>query len=425
MSSPTITSTETTSASYSNYYASSYQTSTSSTSYRKISTFADDYDPYVIHHHDVNGTVFIAVGTIILSLFAILLVARFWFWMKNRRAVRAASQFDDYYGGGGSGGTGYDEKDLSYFTYDSTIFGEKKNPNGIYLSSPGQYSTTQTEFTQSSSSSYHNHNISDSQNSPDLSNLTSQQGRHLRNALTQSYIPPKTRTSFISPINQLIQEQQVYSTDSFDTSNESYPNQSRISHQRLSSSQLLSNVFNAPTVSATSPTPGTPNTTTTIPDSTTSSNTNESKESHKRKTQSISYLLNPISPNLNENFTLTSDSIKEPHVNFMNNNSGNSTPKQQSHNKSKSFNFYELERLVNKSLIDVNSRDNLLGKSSNGHNDNKKSPNLSATFGKLDNGNSSSNVDLSLGSNGKKETRRTPRPPSLVLDMLVQNDLNK
>lgn len=304
-------------------------------------------DPYIIRYDDYNGTVFIAVGTIIIVSFAILLIARFWFWIKNRKAAKDATDFDDYYGSSPY----FDEKDGGFLSYDSSYFGEKKKNLGLYSSSASSFNSTGSSNFNSSSSASVNERFND------LSNLTSQPGRNLRNALTQPYTPPK-RNSFISPINQLIQEQ-YNSTTTINSNN-----------NRLSNSNLLDSTNLTPSTGQ-------------LTAESLSSTLDKEQKFKKRNARSISLLFN--------------GDIDNP---LLNNKSV------ENHSRSTSLDLHELEKLIQKSIADVsNSR-------------NESSTTVNST------GSPSSTKTTTTTTRGDSN-KRDKRPPSLILDMLVQNeDLN-
>ncbi|GMF08621.1 unnamed protein product [Ambrosiozyma monospora] len=96
-------------------------------------------DPYIFRSSHVNGTVFIAVGTIILSLCFILMVYKIWMYIKDRRSAgKFDEKFDDHYG---SAGVNYlDEKNFhglednnSTFFYDANAYAKFKNQKGQVL----------------------------------------------------------------------------------------------------------------------------------------------------------------------------------------------------------------------------------------------------------------------------------------------------
>lgn len=147
-------------------------------------------NPYINQEKGLNGTVFIIVGTIIISIITAILAARFWFWLKNRRATDDDKAFEDYYGG-------QNDDSHGLLNYDSAYFGKEK-PYNIHLES-----SPESGFSHSTNSS--SASAGDIIR-PDINNLTSQPGRTLRGT-TQSYIPPVKRNSFISPINALIESQ--------------------------------------------------------------------------------------------------------------------------------------------------------------------------------------------------------------------------
>lgn len=322
-----------------------------------------EYNPFVYHYDDKNGTVFIAVGTIIVTLFVLLLSARFWYWLKNRKAAQDATRFDDYYGGGTVSYYDDDKSDLSFLTYDPTSFMEKKNSYRNENATPNSGSSGFTHNSTASSSSFGSMN--DNQSRVDLSNLTSQPGHNLRSALAQSYIPPRNRHSFISPINQLIQEQnpsmQSVITDSSGS-------------KRLSSNQLL-DAFNIPSPVDPSVNISSPPTSAT------------SKDSRRRKTQSISLLINSSSPNMNSKSNLP----------VSNNHSTNTLGG--AHSRSTSLDLHELEKMIHRSLAENKSKDSV----------ESASP---------------ASVPSPMPSSNREENKKRTRPPSLVLDMLVQNEMN-
>lgn len=353
----------------------------STTSATHSSTFVpvitDEYDPYVFHYKDKNGTVFIAVGTIIITLFVLLLSARFWYWLKNRKAVQDASKFDDYYGGGAVSFYDDDKSDINFLAYDPASFADKKNGYGNYTSTP---SSNLSAFTHSSTSSSSVNSITDNHSRVDLSNMTSQPGHNLRSAWTQSYVPPKNRHSFISPINQLLQEQYPSMQTNIDTADSGT--------KRLSSNQLL-DAFNV-----SSPVDHSMN------DSSPSINAS-SREARRRKTQSISYMINTSSPDANNGHRIMENG------NHSNNNLGYGA---NVHSRSTSLDLHELEKLIHKSLAENRSRENLGGSSSTPKHVTSSSPSSS----------SPSCVPNTHGDEQKKKSR----PPSIVLDMLVQNEMD-
>jgi hypothetical protein len=300
------------------------------------------YDPYIIYSKDRNGTVFIAVGTIIIAIFVIVFFARFWYWLKNRKAAKDATRFDDYFGNGGT----YNDSNQSSFTflqYDSSYFDEKKSNYGID-SSPN--SSNRSNFSHSSLSSTSSSTISNQNNANTMySNMISKPGHNLRNALTQTYVPSRNRNSFISPIDQLINDSKYKTNNDEKGENEEF-------NKRLSYSKLLDSPMNRTDAEF--------------------SNTIPSQEKRKRKTQSISILFNGSDLNDFEN-------SMNQHV----------QQQQKPHFRSTSVDFNQLEKMVNQSLVDVN-------KSS---------------------GNSTPVVTSDLSKAGGKKKNR---PPSAILDSLVQ-----
>lgn len=346
---------------------SSFSRSTTRSSASEAATFvpviSDEYNPYIHHYEDKNGTVFIAVGTIIIALFVLLLSARFWYWLKNRKAAQDATRFDDYYGGGTISYYDDDKSDLNFLAYDPTSFTEKKNSYRNCTATPNSDSSSFTHNSTASSSSLGSMN--NNQSRVDLSNLTSQPGHNLRSALAQSYIPPRNRHSFISPINQLIQEQNPSMQSVITDGNGS---------KRLSSNQLL-DAFNISSpvdhsINISSP-------------STNASST----DSRRRKTQSISLLINSSSPNINSRSNLLES----------NNHSSNNL--NGAHSRSTSLDLRELEKLIHRSLAENKIK----------HSVESASP--------------ASVPSPAPNSNGEDNKKRV-RPPSLVLDMLVQNEMN-
>lgn len=169
--------------------------------------------PFINVNRDSNGTVFIAVGTIILSILALLLIARFFFWLNNRKEAKSFDDIDDYYG--------------NMYDYEKSIFGskssnqynfddEKINNNELTL----QYDSRLFDEkrgavnTTSSNNSYftnHSSNPSTSSNtvispSPQSTVLSPKQGRVLRNGtqIDPNQMVNIKRTSYISPINELV-----------------------------------------------------------------------------------------------------------------------------------------------------------------------------------------------------------------------------
>lgn len=307
-------------------------------------------DPYYEESDDKNGTVFIAVGTIIIALFGMLLTARFVYWLKNRKAAKDATKFDeDYYYGNGS--PYHDNNSVSFLNYDSSYFDEKKSYYGI--SSPS--SSDRSHFTHSSAPS--TTSTADSINTNHIDNLASQPGRHLRSALTQTYVPPRNRNSFISPINELINE----SLTSFPQEN---------ANSAGSNGKSLQNSKSDPS--------------TINPSSTTdsfSSADGSKKEHRRRKTQSISILFNG-SPNL----------------------SSTSQVYNTRHSKSTSVDLHELEKMIHE-------------KYSAG------SGNATPNAGSIDTPESRSAADKSQHPS-KNSAKKHNRPPSVVLDMLVQQEMD-
>lgn len=317
-------------------------TTTSVESYKQ--SVPTSYNPYIIKHADVNGTVFIAVGTIIISFFFILLIARFWYWLKNRRAAKHGAYWDDYNGHNNQNGyysnmekNDNDNPNSIFLNYDSTIFGSEKNSPSD-LQSPLHYNSNSDFSTPSSNNtSSSNNSLRNSINSANLLNFNTppKPGRMLRGALNQHPQINRNRNSFISPINELILQNENYQNGSSST---------------LADNSYLSTQNSSPMYSS-----------------------DESYKTKKRKTQSISFLIN-ASPEINENKSSS-------------NNSSNN-----SHTRSTSLDIYQLEKMINKSLVEVNFSDDRL--------------NSPATTNKSEN-----------QQKGKK------RPPSMVLDMLVGDDM--
>ncbi|KAG0680218.1 hypothetical protein C6P40_004770 [Pichia californica] len=401
------TGTSTTSYSYS--YSYSYSAApTSSYSVTFVPVISDEFDPYVMHYNNKNGTVFIAVGTIILSLLLLLSGVRFWYWLKYRKVAKEATNFDDYYGGGNDSTIFFDDDKDNFLAYDIGSYNNennKRNSNGLFLSSPNgsQYShsinSSNSSFDSINNNSNNNLSASSASNH-NLSNLTSQPGRNLRNAFTQSYIPPRTRSSFISPINQLIQEQ-YSSIENIDGSNKettissssssssSSPSQlsssitpspsPELHRRRLSSAQILTGMIDSPKLTLSSSSPPI--------------SSNNSNNFRKRKTQSISLLINQSTPRLNNN----DNNIIDGTFNS-------------SHSRSTSLDLHELEKMIHKSLAkDSNSNNN------NNNNNNNGTPKQGILSS---NSQSSDNTNKVKDFNNGEEKKRS-RPPSLVLDMLV------
>lgn len=164
-------------------------------------------DPFILHCENVRGTVFISVGSIIISVFIIVIIARLFFWMKNRKDAKYVTKFDeDYYNGPlGDIKLGFNDNNSSFMSYDTKFFEEKRNTSG--LNSP--YSTFNNTPNSNDVSAYTHSSTPSTSSSNNLllnANQVSQPGRNLRNALTQEYNPNRNtnRMSFISPINELI-----------------------------------------------------------------------------------------------------------------------------------------------------------------------------------------------------------------------------
>ncbi|GMG29332.1 unnamed protein product [Ambrosiozyma monospora] len=201
-------------------------------------------DPYIFRSKHVNGTVFIAVGTIILSLFFALMGYKIWMYIKDRRSAgKFDENFDDHYG---SAGVNYlDEKNFhglddnnSTFFYDANAYAKFKNQNGQAqgqgqghspsASLPGSHRSHRSNGSnspKSSSSSGHGEGEKSSSSiyyglNEDMNKLAPQQGRSLRTALNMNggssasldilATTKKSRSSYISPINELINSSQQH-----------------------------------------------------------------------------------------------------------------------------------------------------------------------------------------------------------------------
>lgn len=301
-------------------------TITSSTSYAFKASIPTSYDPYIVHSDDKDGTIFIAVGTILIALFVFFIIAKFWFFLKNRKAAELATKYDDIYAGN------YYDSSSSVLHYDSAFFDEKKSSYGTDSPSSGTRSTYSHSTNPSTSSR-------GSETREDVNNYTSQPGRNLRNAYRYQNYNPKRRESFISPINELINDSSEKNEDP------------QLATKRMSYIDLLDSTVNQ------------------TPDSNNNSTTHVAPPS-RRKTQSISMLFN--SPIDNDH------TGKFPHA------------------KSPSVDFGQVHKLVNQSLVSVN-----------------QSPSTPST--------------ASEGSSAvtrKEKPGKKNRPPSMVLDMLVQNGMN-
>ncbi|GMM29898.1 hypothetical protein DAMA08_026430 [Martiniozyma asiatica (nom. inval.)] len=159
------------------------------------------YDPYLIDYKDKNSTVFIAVGSILFSLSFLLLLTRVWIYFKNRRAAKARGIVDieDYYGYNDAEseiGSLFEKSNSGWgntLAYDSSLFHKSNN------------SQSSSFFNSSNSSSSSSSNSSPQQQPKDinkkLSDMTNQQGHQLRQYTK--------RSSYISPINQLLSETQL------------------------------------------------------------------------------------------------------------------------------------------------------------------------------------------------------------------------
>lgn len=301
------------------------------TTYSHSQTFVpvvpDVFDPYLIESKNTNGTVVIAVGTIIISVFMIIFMAKFWFWLKNRKAAKEGTKFDDYFGNGGSYNEIHDtHSNLSLLNYDSRYFDEKKSLYGISAPNSPYQIALSTDSSSSSSAS--------SSSSPSIilaNDKIARQGHTLRSALTQQTNIPqysaninRNRNSFISPINELISGGEMGVEVS------------------QGSPQISSNTKN---------------------------------EIKKRKTKSISKF---------ENFDINNE------VKDLNGNN-------QLHSRTTSMELNDLEKMINDSFINDTTTTTTTTTTSN-----KSSPNQ--------------------GSEGSN--RKTNRPPSVILDMLVQNDMD-
>lgn len=196
--------------------------------YANPTTVPTGLAPYISMHKDVNGTVFIAVGTIILSFLAILIAARFFFWLKNRRDARSFDDIDDYYG--------------RMYDYEKSIFGneggsrdEKSNGGELTLDYDSQLFTEGRNNTSSDNSYFSNHSSNPSTSSNTLS-PNFKPGRMLRNGSNQinpSQMVNIKRASYISPINELV------NADGGMSSYVSLHDKTQSSHRKSSSISLL------------------------------------------------------------------------------------------------------------------------------------------------------------------------------------------
>ncbi|TID13563.1 hypothetical protein CANINC_004921 [Pichia inconspicua] len=176
-------------------YHSSLFTSTSkgtSSSYTFTPTIPSVKNPYIIHHEGKNGSIFIILGSVIIALIVGMILARFWFWMKNRKATNDEKLLDEYYGGT------LEKSRSGFLNYDPAYFDNEKSAFNLSFNSSPYTCNSQTS--QSSTSS------GDRKSRIDLNNLTTQPGRALRG---DSQIPTIRRNSFISPLNDLINESNV------------------------------------------------------------------------------------------------------------------------------------------------------------------------------------------------------------------------
>lgn len=205
-------------------------TTTTTTQYSVPTIVPTEMSPFVARHKDINGTVFIAVGTIILSIMFILLLMRFVFWIKNRRVTKF-DDMDDYYG--------------NFYMYDDY----EKNPSGIQLDT--KYDSS--KFNTSSNNSYYskpsrsssNRNISSA--SPSSSNDSSPRTENVsvsRPGRTLRPSPPapafQKRASFISPINAMMSESLLSLQGDSSTENFQSPADALAHRKSASISMLLS-----------------------------------------------------------------------------------------------------------------------------------------------------------------------------------------
>ncbi len=357
-------------------------------------------DPYVYKSNNTNGTFFICVGSIIIGFFTIMAISRFWYWMKNRKAAAIATKFDmayynnydddDSFIGEKSGGMKFfvDEKSSgtpSILQYDSAYFNDKKSKYGIDTPTSGSQSPyTHNSSTSTSTVSTSNSGSGDgsahalNQLMYGTSNENSlqgpQQGRQLRDALTAQnggsaaqtvLLVPRRRKSFISPINELISnpfEDPASNLGSGSTSKSgSGRNISDIDDglydKRRSYSNLLSEGASTPI----------------------SDNSREVSKTQRRKNNSMSMLLTPpLTPQLGEG----------------------------KHARVKSVQLYQLEQMVNKSLGDFGTAKTDRNASREG-----------SPVREFVTDETPIRVEGSGANNGKKKSR----PPSMVLDMLVQD----
>lgn len=179
----------------SKHHSSSFITSTTSntsSSYTFTATVPNVKNPYIIHQKGKNGSIFIIVGSVIIALIAGIILARFWFWLKNRKATNDEKLLDDYYGGA------LEKTTSGFLNYDPIYFDREKSAFNLSIdSSPESKGSPSSHLSTSSGGN---------SSRIDLNNLTTQPGRALRGP---SQIPAIRRNSFISPLNELINESNI------------------------------------------------------------------------------------------------------------------------------------------------------------------------------------------------------------------------
>lgn len=168
-------------------------------SYVNPTTVPTGVSPFASKSTDMNGTVFVAVGTIVLALLGLLLLSRFFFWLKNRRDAHSFADIDDYYG--------------RIYDYEKSLFGTDSEPDEKTNALTLQYDSQvfSEKRSASSNNSYHSSNPSSSSNTPQVT--PPRPGRMLRNG--SQTIPAQMnikRASYISPINELASQENLGST---------------------------------------------------------------------------------------------------------------------------------------------------------------------------------------------------------------------